>query len=189
LAPKSSALNKARATGENGTELATQMSITDMLAERQQIPDLSWDELLKQLGDTDELDDVSALGGGFHLLKRDDKDKLEGQPFVILFFRVNDKWRYGPGVSMMIQTAVPVVFNGQKYERFVVNDGSTGIAQQLFDYKAATGKNGPILVRNGLRSSEYEVMEDGPDGEKIPVIDPATQKPVLGKTFYLDTSL
>lgn len=179
-----------QAKASDGT-LATQeeLSLTEMLEERQQIPDLTWEQLLNQLGDT--MDDTTDLGGGFHLIKKDDKDQLEKVPFVILYFRINEKWRYGPGVSMMIQTAVPVVFNGQKYERLVVNDGSTGIAQQLFDYKAATGKNGPILVRQGLRSSEYEVTEEDPanPGERIPVVDPATGKKVIGKTFYLDTSL
>lgn len=188
MAPKTK-LRQAQ-EAQNGLAIKEQMSLTEMLDERQQIPDLSWDELLQKL-DPQELDNVSELGGGFHLVKKDDKSKFEGVPFVILYFRINDKWRYGAGVSMMIQTAVPVVFDGERYERFIINDGSTGIAQQLFDYKVATGKQGPILCKRGLRSSTYEVMEDDPtrEGERRVVIDPATQKPVVGTTFYLDTSL
>lgn len=185
MAPKT----KERPT--TAMQRSEQRSLTEMLDGREQIPELSWEELLATIGDTDELDQAADLGGGFHLLKKDDKARLEGNPFVILYFRINEKWRFGPGISAMIQTATPIAFEGQVYNRFVLNDGSTGLAQQLIDYKTSTGKNGPILCKRGLRSSEYEVMEDDPQnpGEKKPVLDPATGKAVIGKTFYIDTSL
>lgn len=151
----------------------------------QVLEELSFDQLLDKLSQDGELDEVSDLGDGYHLIKgKEGKAKLVGVPLVILDWRVNEKWKFGPGVTLHIRTGVPVVFDGRAYDRFILNDGSTGIADQIAQ-RVASGKTGAILCRRGLSRSDYEVTDDSGN----PVIDPATNKPVEGTTFYFDTSV
>ena len=69
-------------------------------------------------------------------------------------------------------------------KRYVINDGSTGIRAQLQEFTKRTGQQANMVVRNGLRKSEYR-------------IDKETKKPVSrgyegptepAVTYYLDTS-
>jgi hypothetical protein len=155
--------------------------------------DISFDELMKQLEAEGELVDSSQLGEGYHLLQgKAEKKKLVGVPFVVLDWQKNPG-KFGGFYSLKIRTGVPVVFNGEGYTKFIVNDGSTGIRQQMDDF-TANGFTGAIRCRKGLRVSEdYEVTEiykdENGEEKRKPVIDPSTGKPVLGTTFYLDTSL
>jgi hypothetical protein len=153
--------------------------------------EVSFDELMKQLEAEGELANVSQLGEGFHLLRGDDdKEKLVGVPFVIMDYVKNlgskSPWFY----TLKIRTATPIYFGKEAYTHFIVNDGGTGIGRQMADWVENGGK-GAILCQRGLTvSKDYEVMEKDPiTGEKKPVIDPATGKPILGTTFYLDTAL
>jgi hypothetical protein len=110
-------------------------------------------------------DATEVIGDGFEML--DDKTKLVDQPFVIL------AWLFAPGDYKDEQTGETSEFcimrlvtgEGKKY---VVTDGSTGLSAQLRDYEQRTGKMGGLIVRRGLRRSDYE-NEHGP-----------------GTTFYLN---
>lgn len=112
-----------------------------------------------------------TIGNGFRLLAN--KDTLIDVPLILL------AWRFNPGqyqdqfVSMMVVTK-----DGRK---FVVNDGGSGICQQLATYTNATGRHGGMLVANGFTRSDYEV--DLPDPK-----DPNTLVPTPAHTYYLNTS-
>ena len=92
--------------------------------------------------------DVSDYGSGFALLK--DKRILVGVPFVIVQWIDNsDKGDYAGGfVSLYVVTE-----DGRK---LIVNDGSTGIRDQLIRIKNRSGRMGNILCRTGLSVSDYE---------------------------------
>jgi hypothetical protein len=160
-----------------------------------ELRDTSFDELVRQAEEAGELLDAVQLGEGFHLLRgEEEKEKLVGEEFMVVDWRDNPQGKFGVFFTMHIKTKHPIRFGEEAYQHFIVNDGSTGIARQLLDLKRA-GSTGMIHCRRGLRvSKDYEVVtrETDPDtGETIrkPVLDPATGKPVLGTTFYLDTSL
>lgn len=103
--------------------------------------------------------DIADYGSGFALLK--DKRTLVGVPFVILQWIDNsDKGDYAGGfVSLYVVTE-----DGRK---LIVNDGSTGIRDQLLRIKNRSGRMGNILCRTGLSVSDYE-YEDPKDGQMRP---------------------
>lgn len=121
----------------------------------------------RDLRDVKSLDDAFALmdsfggmesfsdyGTGFEVLDRNDKDRLVKNPFAILEWRFTKSREYNSDfVSMLIVTE-----NGEK---FIVNDGSTGICKQLraiTDERIRVGRPYPqqgLAVKNGLRRSDY----------------------------------
>jgi len=116
------------------------------------------------------VEDYSDYGTGFTVLKTEHKDQLTGAPFVIL------EWRFTDGDNGEFVSALIVTKDNRK---LVLNDGSTGIKDQL---KAVTAsresskhKNPTqgLVVPNGLTRSDYQYA-DPKTGE----LRPAT-------TFYL----
>ena len=112
-----------------------------------------------------------TIGNGFRLLA--DKDTLIDTPFIAL------GWRFNPGDYGEFCTMMVVTEDGRK---FIVNDGSTGICQQLATYTNATGRHGGMLVALGLTRSDYEYEDHSMlDSEGNPTKRPA-------HTYYLNTS-
>jgi len=104
------------------------------------------------------------LGDGFKLLE--DKDNLIGVGMILV------KWDFTTGdfgefVSIKLMTE-----SGEKY---IVNDGSTRIRDQLMEYSAKKNTQAGLFVKNGFRRSDYEYTDES--GKKTPA-----------KTYYLDTS-
>lgn len=109
------------------------------------------------------------LGDGFALLTKEQKNLLCGVPILLLEwkFRGGD---FGNFVTMRVAARNP----DGTMSKYVVNDGSTGIAEQLADYQQNTGRTGGMFVGKGFRRSDYEVEINGETRE--------------ASTFYLDTS-
>ena len=155
--------------------------------------DTDFDTLVKMAEDAGELVDATQLGEGFHLLQgKAEKKMLIGQPLAILDHVLNPG-KFGGFVTLKIKTKFPIMFNGEGYQNFIVNDGSTGIKRQIQDIEES-GNRGVIVCRKGFRVSEdYEVTEtvkdENGDVQERPVLDPTTGKPIMGTTFYIDTSL
>ena len=95
-----------------------------------------------------------VLGDGFTLVE---KDNLLGEPFVLVDYTVHtSKTNFdenGEGLKFVTVRCVT-----KEDKRVAFNDGSTGVAQQLRDL-AARQIYGGIYVPNGLRASEYEVLD------------------------------
>ena len=104
------------------------------------------------------------LGTGFALLDGKDKDKLCGVTFLAI------KIEQHAGDHGMFTTMHVVTADGRK---FIVNDGSTGIHEQIQTLwtRKPEKVGAPLLVRKGLRRSDYTHPEYGPS-----------------TTYYLDTS-
>jgi hypothetical protein len=145
-APKSSTL--VSSTG--------QVSLTN-----DQLKQMSFSDLVAELGE----DSVDVVLGGQDQYGPilEDKGRLVGVPLLIV------KWNFHPGkggdfVSLWILT--------QTGERYIVNDGSTGIKEQLQTYTAETGRNAMLRADRGFSRSDYVHPEHGPS-----------------TTFYIDTKL
>ena len=95
-----------------------------------------------------------VLGDGFTLVE---KDKLVGVPFVLIDYTVHTSTtnfdENGEGLKFVTVRCVT-----EEDKRVAFNDGSTGVARQLRDL-AAREIYGGIYVQNGLRASEYEVLD------------------------------
>lgn len=107
-----------------------------------------------------------VLGNGFTVIS--DKNVLVGVPMILLEWRFND----GDQGKFVSVSAVARTELGMK--KVIVNDGSTGIMAQLSAYTNKTGKDGGLVVKKGLRRSDY--VADTPEGPKN------------ATTYYLDTS-
>lgn len=113
---------------------------------------------------------ADVLGYGFGLLE--DKDRLLGIEFIIVRYEVHqsDKVKGKQFATIHVMT--------RSGDKFIVNDGSTGIMQQLAELKEK--RNGgnicPLFVPRGLRASTYEYT------------DPATGQVSEATTYYLNTA-
>lgn len=118
------------------------------------------------------MESFSDYGNGFEILS--DKDRLVKTPFAILEWRFSISERFkSEFVSMLVVT--------EGNEKWIVNDGSTGICKQLrniTDERIASGRPSPqsgLVVKNGLRRSDYETEME---------INGKTET-VSGTTYYL----
>lgn len=104
-----------------------------------------------------------VLGDGFALLDSDEKDRLIGTDMILL------DWTFSKGD--FDEEFVSVRLVTKDGNRYIVNDGGTGIRAQLRDYTDRAGVSGLLRVERGLRKSTYrnEFTENG-------------------VTYYLDTS-
>jgi hypothetical protein len=145
-----------------------------------ELRDMSFDEIAALFeGQTVDALDVIETDAIGEILNGDDKSRLLGQPFFILDFRFNIGDQ-GDFVSMRVVTK-----NGDKY---VVNDGSTGLYAQLKTV-AEKGVTRGIACRHGLRKSDYlycpECRETLKKGENNCVFHPDVT-PKKASTFYID---
>lgn len=113
----------------------------------------------------DQVGQLPADGVGVvnDFVKLDDKSKLINVPF---FAR---KWWFTDGdmgefAVVQCVTERPIRTDSGETSKIIITDGSTGVFRQLREYTTRTkGKTSGLLVRNGLRVSQYTAdTEDGP---------------------------
>lgn len=132
----------------------------------------SWDDALALARETyGELMSSDQFGDGFTML--DNKDKLLDNPFLILDSSVTDSKEFTRNGEPAAFVAMRVVTKGG--DKFIVIDGSTGLCNQLIEWRTKTGRRGGFVCMHGLRKSEYTYTD--PNGDT----SPAT-------TYYLDES-
>jgi hypothetical protein len=139
------------------------------------------------LGEIEEADQV--LGDGFSVLKQDDKGRLVGVPLILM------EWNFYPGDYGSDFVAVRIAARNENgtIGKYILNDGSTGIATMLRRYADRTGKRGGLFVKHGLSVSEYDYCSMCQKAaSKCDVPDVHKNSPERlwrpAKTFYLDTS-
>lgn len=153
-------------------------------------------ELAKEVHGLSSADQEPALGDGFRVASEDDKRRLIGVLLVFMewTFRESD---FGSDQDWVSIRAIQRGENGEAI-KWIINDGSTGIAKDMQQFTEKTGKTGGLVVKHGLSESRYYI-----DGNK----DSATFGKALSKkmvreymadgrgkhlaeasTFYLDTS-
>lgn len=134
------------------------------------------------------IDDAAAtMGDGFALLRTDGaKARLVGKPLILM------EWSFYPGDFGAEFAAIRLVAqedNGT-ISKYIVNDGSTGVAAMLRTYTNRTGKRGGLLIRNGFRPSEYDYCEECRTAScETPDTHKAAGSHKKATTYYIDTSL
>lgn len=107
--------------------------------------DDAMDFMAEQFGNVEDIGGV--LGNGYTVLN--DKQQLVGKPFVIVDARYHPNGSYGPFVTIAVIT--------KNSERYMVNDGSTGIAEQLVQLAQTRGRTKGYMVAGGLDRSTYDI--------------------------------
>lgn len=137
--------------------------------------------LAEQINET-VIEISEELGSGFALLE--DKDKLIKTPFVVI------QWRFSAGDFGGFVSAAVVTKGGDK---FIINDGSAGIMDQLMKLSQKHKRFGGLNVPQGLRKSTYATCPDcgkpmSRDEVECGTCNFSGEKRGVGQTFYFDTS-
>jgi hypothetical protein len=150
---------------EKRNDLLRSMGVTSALETAGAREVESWDEVAAMLGK-----DPGAVIVLDDYVKLDDKEQLINVPFFI------NRWWFAEGdqgefAVMRIVASRKIHTPTSETDKVIVTDGSTGIFQQLRKITQKTQKTGAMIVRHGLRVSQYTA--ETPDGIK------------QAKTFYL----
>jgi|SRR4051812_22485279 hypothetical protein len=97
-------------------------------------------------------DAADVLGDGFTLLDKNGKSLLEGIPLVVMEWQ----FRQGDFGSPFVSVRIAARHRDGSMGKYIINDGGTGIAEQLAKYTKETGKQGGLIVGKGLQKSEYD---------------------------------
>lgn len=122
-------------------------------------------------------DAAGVMGDGF--AKLTNKRRIVGLPCIFM------EWNFAPGDfgHQFVYARVIVQYESREIGKYIIVDGSTGIAEQLAKYTKDTGRTGGLKSKYGLRESEYDIDENGqPTNDK---------EKAKGKqsTFYIDTAV
>lgn len=128
----------------------------------------SFEGIRSLLGDA--IADATEMGNGFAILDSEGKSRLVGVPTVFLHWTFNS----GDQGEFVSALCVTTDSSGSITGKYVVNDGSTGIYQQLREYTDDKHVTQGLFAPKGLRRSDYTVEVNGKDIEAT--------------TFYVDTS-
>lgn len=121
----------------------------------------------------------TELGDGFALLDTKDKDRLIGLPIMVI------GWNFSMGdMGEFVTARVLAQEANGTFSKYIINDGSTGIYDQLKRISQLNPNAGIVTAIRGLRKSEYFVpveVTDEQTGETSTVQKKST-------TYYIDTS-
>lgn len=99
-----------------------------------------------------------------------EKDTLVGIPFVVLDWRVSSSDAYERIVDGVITSSefIIVQVGTSDGQRLLFTDGGVGIRPILEQFTEDTGSRAGLLVRHGLRRSEYsKKMDDGTSRDAV----------------------
>lgn len=155
--------------GQDMVKSSKQVELGGQLVEAKELRQLSFSDLLHQFGNqavvASEVIETDQFG---MLLDKDNKALLVKQPMIIV------KWDFYPGDFGKEFVSAWVITQDDK--RYILNDGSTGICDQLRELTDRTGRKTMLGCPKGLRVSEYDYT--------LP-----TGAVTRAKTFYIDLSL
>lgn len=150
---------------DTDTTLATRPVISDEELSAIQ----SFEDAARLANDTGNLINAAEdIGTGFAVV---DKDLLVGVEFIM----VNARKNVDNATGRPFWTLHCVTKDGRKV---IINDGSTGIAQQLDVLGQKRANVFPMYVPKGLRKSEYTTMILNRQGK---------EEPTQATTFYLSS--
>lgn len=138
----------------------------------------TWDDFVGMVGPQNIVDAAEVLGDGFTVLEKDQKRILCGVPVLFLSWTFS-RGDYGrPFASIHCVAQLPGVGLG----KFIINDGGSGLAEQLAKFTVkAGGESKKLLVKKGLKASDY--TKEIPDPE-----NPEKTISIESTTYYIDTS-
>lgn len=130
------------------------------------------------------IDISEELGNGFSLLEDKDKARLVGRPLIII------QWQFSAGTfGEFVSASVMLMDTG---DRVILNDGSTGICEQLRKLTDRLNRQAGLHVPRGLRASTYATCKTC----NLPRLSTATvctcgddsAERAVGTTYYLETA-
>lgn len=117
-----------------------------------------------------ELASSDELGNGFVMVE---KETLLGVPFVVVDTSVKPSEKFKRDGQPSLWAIIRAVTKDHK--KVIITDGSTGLCQQIIQWRTEKGKTGGFMAFHGLRKSEYEYTDEKGN------TSPAT-------TYYIDES-
>lgn len=136
----------------------------------------------------DVVNGADALGNGFKLASDDDMERLCGVPLLLL------EWDFYPGdfgKDFVSIRAVQKLDDGG-VAKWIINDGGTGICDQLQAHQTETGATGGLGLPKGLRVSKFyfdtETQAALTRQEVRQRLATGGRNMAPARTFYLDTS-
>lgn len=111
-----------------------------------------------------DLVDFDEVMPSFQILNKENKETLCGIELLLLDWRFNLSKKIIKNGHQAEFVSV-LCLNMDSGEKVIINDGSTGIYQQLKAVTNLKGIQGGLLVRGGLRKSEYPY--ETPDGSIV----------------------
>lgn len=181
-------------TQEPTQEVATRRALEDMVPEQLPQASMYGEDELKSLSTWDDamrlamattgdapLMASEVMGDGFELIDGEKgKATLVDVPFMLL------EWTFRDGDFGTYVSCRGMTKDGRK---FILNDGSTGIAEQLAKLtKDNAGRLSNLVVHKGLRVSEYPTDASGQPMDKKTVKEHPDLVKGTGRTFYLNTT-
>lgn len=149
-------------TSPKSTKLVTSQG--EFTFTESQLKDMSYAELVSQMG-VANADDALGEDQFGPIMDKATKNRLVGVPMLLL------KWEFHKGVGAGGEFVSAYVLTQTK-ERYIINDGGTGIHDQLKAYTERTGRNAMLQCERGLSRSDYDHPEFGPS-----------------TTYYIDSKL
>lgn len=181
---------KTQETVEPSAELTTQqrkeMSSVERFDDKALKSVMTYQDALQlAIGAYGDVRDVTEdLGNGFRLVQDTNKGNLKDVPFIILHSAFNEG-DFGEFVSVVLVTAAG--------DKLILNDGSTGIYEQLKQLATDTNRYGGWSVPGGLRVSEYKTCKNCgkprlDSHETCATCGDTNAERNRGATYYLNTS-
>lgn len=145
----------------------------------------SFEDALSLAADTHGgvVDASKEIGDGFALLDEEGKARLVGVPLIFM------EWTFYSGDygSNFVSSRVVVRNPDGGMSKYIINDGSTGIADQLARVQNSTGRTGGLFCRYGLRVSEYTYCTSCSSVVRPDVDSAHAANHKKAATYYLDT--
>jgi hypothetical protein len=145
---------------KTAADLGLPLSEDEIADKRRELESVAYGQpMVRDSGDYATFEDALAAAGEEAMIlddfqKLDNKAELLNLPFIIT------RWWFTEGD---MGTFVVLRCITRDNRKLVVTDGSTGICAQLKKITLDTGKTANMVVRNGLRVSEYTAdTESGP---------------------------
>jgi len=126
----------------------------------------------------------TELSDGFRVASNADKDRMVGEPLFLLEWSIREGEFGDYYVSIKALTQNPL-------QKWILNDGGTGIAADLHEFTRKTGRTGGLHVPQGLRASRYHYDETDHcvvNRKRHSEAVAAGHKVIPAATYYLDTS-
>lgn len=138
-----------------------------------------WEDALKEL----QGEIIEFEGSPWQVLSNADKRKLVDKEFIVWDIRFSPGDYGGYFCSILVVTKD--LIDGKNH--FCINDGSTGLAQQMDQWlvRFPTQKRG-LRCRNGLRVSDYWYNETTHETYNVkPDVVPDGEKVIPASTYYI----
>lgn len=143
----------------------------------EELRSLSLDQLQSFFG-ASLLDATEAIGTDQYgpILDTENKGVLVGKPCLFV------RWQFNQGdMGEFVSVDVLTRNDDGSEQRYILNDGSTGIYAELKTLTEKKGVNAGLFARHGLRVSTYDKELVKGDGSIVTLKD--------CKTYYIDTKL